>query len=75
MSIDWEAGKDAIRKLGLNRSLWIPKWVAGFAPVGKVQKRNGFQDHGGNAPNVLNSKALNMSFCVQHPMRNDNGTR
>jgi hypothetical protein len=44
-SIDWEAGKDAIQKLGLNRSLWVPKWIAGFAPVGKVQQRNKFQDH------------------------------
>jgi hypothetical protein len=44
-SIDWIAGKDAIKKLGLNRSLWIPKWIAGFAPVGKVQQRNRLQDH------------------------------
>jgi hypothetical protein len=26
-------------------SLWIPKWLAGFAPLGKVQQRNMFQDH------------------------------
>jgi hypothetical protein len=44
-SIDWEAGQNAIRLLGLNRALWIPKWLAGFAPVGKVQQRNGIQDH------------------------------
>jgi hypothetical protein len=42
-SIDWEAC--AIKLLGLTRSLWIPKWLAGFAPVGKVQQRNMFQDH------------------------------
>jgi hypothetical protein len=30
-SIDWEAGADAIRKLGLNQALWIPKWLAGFS--------------------------------------------
>jgi hypothetical protein len=35
-SINWEAGHEAIRALGINRSLWIPKWLAGFAPVGKV---------------------------------------
>jgi hypothetical protein len=44
-SIAWEACHDAVRKLGLNRSLWVPKWLAGFAPVGKVQQRNRFQDH------------------------------
>jgi hypothetical protein len=44
-SIDWEACEDAIKLLGLTRSLWIPKWLAGFAPVGKVQQRNMFQDH------------------------------
>ncbi len=44
-SIDWEACEHAIKLLGLTRSLWIPKWLAGFAPVGKVQKRNMFQDH------------------------------
>jgi hypothetical protein len=44
-SIDWEAGKEAIKKLGLNRSIWIPKWLGGFAAVGKVQQRNNFQDH------------------------------
>lgn len=44
-SIDWEAGKDAIKKLGLNKALWIPKWLGGFAPVGKVQQRNQVQDH------------------------------
>jgi hypothetical protein len=44
-SIDWEAGAQAIKLLGLNRSLWVPKWLAGFAPVGKVQQRNWFQDH------------------------------
>jgi hypothetical protein len=35
----------AIKVLCLTRSLWIPKWLAGFAPVGKVQQRNPFQDH------------------------------
>jgi hypothetical protein len=44
-SIDWEAGKDAIKALGLNWLLWIPKWIAGFSPVGKVQQHNNFQDH------------------------------
>ncbi len=44
-SIAWDAGKDAIRQLGLNRTLWIPKWIAGFAPVGKVLHRNNIQDH------------------------------
>jgi hypothetical protein len=44
-SIDWDAGKKAIKQLGLNRALWIPKWLAGFAPVGKVLQRNNLQDH------------------------------
>jgi hypothetical protein len=44
-SIDWEAGQQAIKQLGLHRSLWIPKWLAGFAPVGKVLQRNNQQDH------------------------------
>jgi hypothetical protein len=44
-SIDWAASKMASKQLGLNRSLWIPKWLAGFAPVGKVLQRNNFQDH------------------------------
>ncbi len=44
-SIDWEASARAIKLLGLNRDLWIPTWLAGFAPVGKVQQRNNFQDH------------------------------
>jgi hypothetical protein len=44
-NIDWEAGQDAIKRLGLNRQLWIPKWIAGFAPVGKVLQRNQLQDH------------------------------
>jgi hypothetical protein len=49
-SIDWEAGQHAIRQLGLNRSLWIPKWLAGFLPVGKVLQCkvlqcNKLQDH------------------------------
>ena len=34
-----------MKQLGLNRSLWIPKWLAGFAPVGKVLQRNKHQDH------------------------------
>jgi hypothetical protein len=44
-SIDWEACEQAIKLLGLNRALWIPKWLAGFAPVGKVQQCNMLQDH------------------------------
>jgi hypothetical protein len=44
-SIDWEACEHTIKLLSLTRSLWIPKWLAGFAPVGKVQQRNMFQDH------------------------------
>jgi hypothetical protein len=44
-SIDWAAGRQAIKQLGLHKSLWIPKWLAGFAPVGKVLQRNQFQDH------------------------------
>jgi hypothetical protein len=44
-SIDWESCQEAIKKLGLNRSLWVPKWLAGFAPVGKVLQRNQQQDH------------------------------
>jgi hypothetical protein len=44
-SIDWEASQHAVKQLGLNYSLWIPKWLAGFAPVGKVQQRNKFQAH------------------------------
>lgn len=44
-SIDWEAGQQAIKSLGLNRALWVPKWLAGFAPVGKVLQRNQQQDH------------------------------
>jgi hypothetical protein len=45
LSIDWEACEEAIKKLGLNRTLWIPKWLAGFAPVGKVMQRYHFQEH------------------------------
>jgi hypothetical protein len=44
-SIDWEAGQQAIKQLGLNKALWVPKWMAGFAAVGKVQQRNKLQDH------------------------------
>ena len=44
-SIDWEASENAIKRLGLNKLLWIPKWLAGFAPVGKVLKRNKLQTH------------------------------
>ena len=44
-SIDWEAGQKAIKQLGLHRSLWIPTWLAGFAPVGKVLQQNQQQDH------------------------------
>jgi hypothetical protein len=44
-SIDWESCSDAVKQLGLNRSLWVPKWLAGFAPVGKVLQRNLQQDH------------------------------
>jgi hypothetical protein len=44
-SINWEAGEDAIRRLGLNKSLWIPKWLAGSSPVGKVMQRYKLQDH------------------------------
>ena len=44
-SIDWEASESASKRLGLNRSLWIPKWLAGFAPVGKVLQRYKFQEH------------------------------
>jgi hypothetical protein len=44
-SINWEAGQLAIKQLGLNESLWIPKWIAGFAPVGKVLARNQLQTH------------------------------
>jgi hypothetical protein len=44
-SIDWEACETAIKRLGINRSLWIPKWLAGYAPVGKVMQRYKFQDH------------------------------
>jgi hypothetical protein len=44
-SIDWAASEAAIKRLGLSKSLWIPKWLAGFAPVGKVLKRNNLQTH------------------------------
>ena len=44
-SITWEACDQAIRQLGLNQALWVPKWLAGFAPVGKVLQRNKYQDH------------------------------
>jgi hypothetical protein len=44
-SIDWECCQNAVKQLGLNRSLWVPKWLAGFAPVGKVQYRNKLQSH------------------------------
>jgi hypothetical protein len=44
-SIDWAAGQQAIRQLGLHKSLWIPKWLTGFAPVGKVLQRNQQQSH------------------------------
>jgi hypothetical protein len=44
-SINWEAGEDAVKRLGLNRALWVPKWIAGYAPVSKVLKRYKFQTH------------------------------
>jgi hypothetical protein len=44
-NIDWEAGQVAIKRLGLNKQLWIPKWLAGFAQVGKVSQRLKLQDH------------------------------
>jgi hypothetical protein len=44
-SIDWESCEQAIKRLGLNKSLWVPKWLAGYAPVGKVMQRYQFQDH------------------------------
>jgi hypothetical protein len=44
-NIDWEAGQIAIKRLGLNKQLWIPKWLAGFARVGKVSQRLKLQDH------------------------------
>jgi hypothetical protein len=44
-SIDWEACEDSMKLLGLNRSLWIPKWLSGFAPVGKVMQRYKLQTH------------------------------
>jgi hypothetical protein len=44
-SIDWQACKEAIKWLGLNKSLWVPKWLAGYAPVGKVLKRYKFREH------------------------------
>jgi hypothetical protein len=44
-SINWEACEDAVKRLGLNRALWVPKWIAGYAPVGKVLKRYKFQTH------------------------------
>ena len=35
-----------MKLLGLNKSLWIPKWLlSGFAPVGKVMQRYKFQTH------------------------------
>jgi hypothetical protein len=43
--IDWEAGQLAIKQLSINKLLWIPKWLAGFAPVGKVLERNNLQIH------------------------------
>jgi hypothetical protein len=44
-SIDWDSCKQALKTLGLAKSLWIPKWLAGFAPVGKVLQRNKLQEH------------------------------
>jgi len=44
-SINWEACENAVKRLGLNRALWVPKWLAGYAPVGKVMKRYKFQTH------------------------------
>ncbi len=44
-NIDWEAGQVAIKRLGLNKQLWIPRWLAGFARVGKVSQRLKLQDH------------------------------
>ena len=31
--------------MGINRTLWVPKWLAGFSPLGKVLQRNLQQDH------------------------------
>jgi hypothetical protein len=44
-NINWEACQIAIKRLGLNKQVWIPKWIAGFAPVGKVLQHNKLQDH------------------------------
>jgi hypothetical protein len=44
-SIDWEASEMASERLGLKLLLWIPKWLAGFERVRKVQQRNKYQDH------------------------------
>jgi hypothetical protein len=44
-SINWQACEEAIKRLGLNKSFWVPKWLAGYAPVGKVLQRYKFQDH------------------------------
>jgi hypothetical protein len=44
-SIYWEAREYAIKRLGLNKVLWILKWLAGCAPIGKVLQRFQFQDH------------------------------
>jgi hypothetical protein len=44
-SIYWEACEDAITCPRLNHALWVPEWLAGYAPVGKVMKRYKFQPH------------------------------
>ena len=44
-SIHWEASEAAIKRLGLHKSLWVPKWLGGFAPVGKVLQRYKTQPH------------------------------
>jgi hypothetical protein len=63
-SIDWEAGQNAVKQLGLNRTLWIPKWLAGFAPVGTML----------NAQDVRNLKLPNTFYCAKHQTHN-NGTQ
>jgi thiamine phosphate synthase YjbQ (UPF0047 family) len=65
-SIDWEAGHQAIKQLGVHKSLWIPKWLSGVALVRKVQQRNKMQDHA-KCPRCANFKTTRHVLLCQAP--------
>jgi hypothetical protein len=44
-SIDWKAYEEATKCLDLNQAIWIPKWLTGYDPAGKVMQRYKYQTH------------------------------